>query len=355
MSMEIRSSHHHEEATGNLMRPGSEYPPGMQRGGAPATATHRRQFQPIPAPFMSFRPPTSSTPMTMPHHHQGQLRFHGHHGGSRPFHQPPPGANPGAADGVASTTHQRFTAMSAASRSAVGVYAPSRRIWNPKSTLMTMFYNGAVNVFDVPVDKAQEIMVLASRASVSTPPRPTEIQKPDFHVPGNTRFAVPDPRKTFATHVSTISSRIPAVPQAPMLSKSTPPGYQNYAPDPTTSSGVPSSVVPPVCRASSAQPMQQASSVAVAAAVRPIAVRQSRKASLARFLEKRKDRVSSVTPYQVSKSPLESSRSLGSASTPSRLSSADNAPPSNNCQESMSYVSNDAMSAIPHRVVIELE
>ncbi|XBH88175.1 hypothetical protein VPH35_075488 [Triticum aestivum] len=360
MSMEIRSSRHHqEEATGNLMRPGSgsDYPPVMQRGGAPAAAAHRRQFQPIPAPFMSFRPPLADTPAP---HHQGQLRFHGH-GGPRPFHRPPPppGSFPGAADGTASTAQQRFTADSASAvyRSAVGVYAPSRRIWNPKSTLMTMFYNGAVNVFDVPVDKAQEIMVLASRASVSTPPRPTEIQKSGSHVPANTRFTVPDPRKTFATHVSAISSRIPAVPQAPALPRNTPPGYQNYTPDPRTSSGVQSSVAPPVSRASSAQQMQQASPVAVAEPIRPIAVpvRQSRKASLARFLEKRKERVSSATPYQLSKSPLESSGSLGSASNSSRLSSADNAPPNNNCQESMSYVSNDAMSAIPHRVVIELE
>lgn len=353
MSMEIRSSHQ-EEATGNLMKPGSEYPapPGLllRRGGAPAAATHRRQFQfqPIPAPFMSFRPPTADTPM--PHHHQGQPRFHGHHGGSRP-----PRSNPSAADGIASTTQQRFTANSAVYRSAVGVYAP-KRIWNPKSTLMTMFYNGAVNVFDVPVDKAQEIMVLASRASVSSAPRPTVIQKADSHFRANTRFAVPDPRNTFANHVSVISNPIPSVSQAPTFSKSTP-GYQNYTQAPTTPSRVPSSVVPPLSRASSVQPMQQSSSVAVAEPIRPIAsaVGQSRKASLARFLEKRKERVSSATPYQLSKSPGESSGSLGSASTPSSLSSTDNAPPSNNCQESMSYVSNDSMSAIPRRVIIELE
>uniref|UniRef100_N1R0D9 Protein TIFY n=1 Tax=Aegilops tauschii TaxID=37682 RepID=N1R0D9_AEGTA len=333
--MEIRSSHHPEEATGSLMRPGSDYPPGLlQRGGAAAAAAHRRQFQPIPAPFMSFRPPLADTPAP---HHQGQLRFHGH-GGPRPYHrpQPPPGSNPGAADGAASTTQQRFTANSAVYRSAVGVYAPSRRIWNPKSTLMTMFYNGAVNVFDVPVDKAQEIMVLASRASVSTPPRPTEIQKSGSHVPANTRFAVPDPRKAFATNVSTISSRIPAVPQAPTHSRSTPSGYQNYTPAPTTSSVAPSSVVPPL-------------SVNLGKHLLPDSWRSEKKA---RYFFRR---VSSATPYQLSKSPLESSGSLGSASTPSRLSSADNAPPNNNCQESMSYVSNDAMLAIPHRVVIELE
>ena len=118
--------------------------------------------------------------------------------------------------------------------------------------------------------QAQEIMVLASRASVSTPPRPTEIQKSGSHVPANTRFTVPDPRKTFATHVSAISSRIPAVPQAPALPRNTPPGYQNYTPDPRTSSGVQSSVAPPVSRASSAQQMQQASPVAVAEPIRPI-------------------------------------------------------------------------------------
>lgn len=346
------------------MKPGSEYPPPpppgllLLRGGAPAAATHRGQLQPIPAPFMSFRPPTAdvaSTPMAAPHH-QGQLRFHGH-GGSSPFHQPPPGRNPNAADSGASTTHQRFTANSAAYRSAVGVYAP-RRIWNPKSTLMTMFYNGAVNVFDVPMDKAQEIMVLASRASVSNLPRPTQIQKSDSQVPTNTtRFAMPDPRNTFANHVSVISNPTASVSQAPTLSRTTP-GYQTYTPAPTTHSGVPPSVVPPVrIRASSAQPMQQASSVAVAEPIRPIAVRQSRKASLARFLEKRKDRVSSVMPYQLSKSQQgESSGSLGSASTPSRLSSADDATLSNNCQESMSTDTYNGTSlAMSRRVVIELE
>ncbi|XP_037431781.1 protein TIFY 6a-like isoform X2 [Triticum dicoccoides] len=313
MSMEIGSNDREEEeedtGNGNPMKPGtllhSAYPPppGLLRRGAPVT--HRRQSQQaIPAPFMSSGPPTADTPMP---HHQGQLgMFHGQHGGSRPLFCPP-GSYPSAADAIASRNQQRFTANSA-------VYAPSRRIWNPNSTLMTMFYNGAVNVFDVPVDKAREIMVLASRTSVSD---------------NAARVPVPEPR-----HVSVISSPIPTVSQAPTISKRIP-GYQNYTPAPTTSSGVPSSVVPPPSQASSAQRMQQASP-AVAAAIKPIAVHQSRKASLARFLEKRKERVSSVTPYPLSKSPLVSSGTFGSASTPSRLSSADNAPPSNNCQESMS-------------------
>ncbi|VAI11195.1 unnamed protein product [Triticum turgidum subsp. durum] len=215
---------------------------------------------------------------------------------------------------------------------------------------MTMLYNSAVNVFDVPVDKAQEIMVLASRASVSSPPRALVVQKPGSRVSANAaRVPVPEPR-----HVSVISSPIPAASQAPTIFKSIP-GYQNYIPAPTTSSGVSSSVVPPPSQASSAQRMQQAST-AVATAIKPIAVHQSQKASLARFLEKRKERVSSVTPYPLSKSPIVSSGSLGSASTPSWLSSADNAPPGNNCQESMSMDMYDGASlGMSRRVVIELE
>ncbi|KAM3262579.1 hypothetical protein ACQJBY_052984 [Aegilops geniculata] len=360
MSMEIGSNHHHHHQggeTGDLMKPASENPPGLLRGGAPAT--NRRRFQQaIPAPVMSFGQPSADTPMP---HHQAQLRFHGRHGGSRPpFNSP--GSNPSAADGVASRNQQRFTAISAAvSRSAVGVYAPSRSIRNPKSTLMTMFYNGAVNVFDVPVDKAQEIMVLAGRASVSSPP--SAVQKSDSPVPANTsRFPVPGTRKiiiqkpgeTIAPHVSVISSPVPVVSQSPTISKSTP-GYQNCTPAPTTYSGIPSSAVPPLSNASSAQRMQQAST-AVAAAIKPIAVHQSRKASLARFLEKRKDRVSSVTPYSLSKSPLASTGTLGSASTASKLSCVDIAPSGNNCHESMSMdMYNDDSLAMSRRVVIELE
>ena len=112
--------------------------------------------------------------------------------------------------------------------------------------------------------QAREIMVLASRTSVSSPPSALAVQKPGYHVSDNAaRVPVPEPR-----HVSVISSPIPAVSQAPTISKRIP-GYQNYTPAPTTSSGVPSSVVPPPSQASSAQRMQQASP-AVAAAIKLI-------------------------------------------------------------------------------------
>jgi jasmonate ZIM domain-containing protein len=136
-------------------------------------------------------------------------------------------------------------------------------------------------------------MVLASRASI---PSPTNaVQKSESLVTVDTRFAareVSPARKviiqkpeTFVPHVSGISTPIPAVLQDVALSKST--SSSNNESAGPSSLGVPS-VVPPVSRASSAEPVQQA--ISAAAAVAPRAVPQARKASLARFLEKRKER-----------------------------------------------------------------
>jgi jasmonate ZIM domain-containing protein len=200
---------------------------------------------------------------------------------------------------------------------------------------MTILYNGAVNVFDVPMDKAQELLVLASRASI-IPSTHAAAQKSDSPVSADARFAAPavspamkiitiQKPETFAPRVSAISSPIPVVPQPAALSKSTS-SSNNESPGPT-SSGVPSAV-PPASQASTAEPLQQAISAAAAAAVTPRAVPQARKASLARFLEKRKERVSTVVPYPSSKSPLDSSDSA-----PIKSSGTDVALSTNNGQE----------------------
>ncbi|KAM3039844.1 hypothetical protein ACUV84_022822 [Puccinellia chinampoensis] len=268
-------------------------------------------------------------------------------GGSRPFHHPVqfnPGnpmhrvqSFPTVAGGVP-FKNQYFMMNNSVPNSTVGVYGP-RDLQNPNSSVMTIFYNGVVNVFDVPVEKAQELMVLASRASISN--TRSAVHKSDSPASADTRFAAPEVSpareimiqkpETFVPHVPGISSPIPVMSQAMTLPKST--SSSNNESADLTSSSIPA-VVPPVSQASSAQPMQQAISAAAAAAT-PRAVPQARKASLARFLEKRKERVTTVVPYPLSKSPLDSSDTLGSTSTPSKSSGTDITLPINNGQESM--------------------
>lgn len=343
-------------------------------GGAPATQWQYQAKAAATPPFMSFRParedsfagfrqqPAVVTAGARMPHHQSQFGFDGHvspqqysalahahdidsydvaarhlQGGSRPFHQPIMQFNPGnpmlrvqtlpSVAGGVQFKNPYLMMNNPVPSSTVGVYGPR----NPEPTRMTIFYNGAVNVFDVPLDKAQEIMVLASRASI---PSPTNaVQKSESLVTVDTRFAaceVSPARKviiqkpeTFVPHVSGISTPIPAVLQDVALSKST--SSSNNESAGPSSLGVPS-VVPPVSRASSAEPVQQA--ISAAAAVAPRAVPQARKASLARFLEKRKERVSTVMPYPSLKSPLDSSDS-----TPSKSSGTDIALSINNSQE----------------------
>jgi len=350
-------------------------------GGAPATQW-QYQAKATP-PFMSFRParedsfsgfrqqPAVVTAGARMPHHQSQFGFdchvspqqyaavpHAHgidsydvaarhlQGGSRSFHQPIMQFNPGnpmlrvqtlpSVAGGVQFKNPYLMMNNPVPSSTVGVYGP-RDLRNPEPTRMTIFYNGAVNVFDVPLEKAQELMVLASRASIPSPT--SAVQKSDPLVNADTRFAAPEvspARKiiiqkpeTFVPHVSGISTPIPAVLQDVTLSKSTSSSNNESAGPPSL--GVPA-VVPPVSRASSAEPVQQAVSGAAAAAVTPRAVPQARKASLARFLEKRKERVSTIMPYPSSKSPLDSSDS-----TPSKSSGTDIALSTNNSQEPTSF------------------
>ncbi|XP_040382992.1 protein TIFY 6a-like [Oryza brachyantha] len=234
--------------------------------------------------------------------------------------------------------NQPFTVGSPVAGSTVGVYGGTRDLQNPKSRQMTIFYDGAVNVFDnVPVEKAQELVLLASRASILSPP--SVARKSDSPIPATAKLAVPEvlPARQIIVqkpeasvpHVSVVSNPVTIVSQAVTLPKSSSSSNDSAGPK---SGGLPLAVTP-LSQAAPSQPTQVANTNA--SAIMPRAVPQARKASLARFLEKRKERVSSVVPYPSSKSPLESSDTMGSPSTPSKSSCMDITPSTNNCEESL--------------------
>ncbi|AQK52412.1 Protein TIFY 6B [Zea mays] len=189
-------------------------------------------------------------------------------------------------------------------------------------------------------------MMLASRASVpgATPssepdsppvpaPAPAKVNVAEVF-PGARQIAVQKPEPC-VPHLSSAATASPVrivVPQAVAPSRST----SHCA---TEACGSKPAAAPTSQTVSSSRQLAAASA---AAAVTPRAVPQARKASLARFLEKRKERtlvfillvslrrVASVEPYLTSnsKSPLESSDAVGSASAPTKSSSTDVAPAS---------------------------
>lgn len=219
-----------------------------------------------------------------------------------PFKQPPFGMN------------------NAVSASTVGVYK-SRDMPKPKTAQLTIFYAGAVNVFNnVSAEKAQELMFLASRGSLPTAPSSTVARSPDA--------AFFTPAKLAAPEVSSAKQMLAQIPQRvspplPAISKPMPIMSQAAClPRSTSSSNIDSAVpkssgqlvVPPTS--------QPQSSTTTAASIMPRAVPQARKASLARFLEKRKERVTTTAPYPSAKSPMESSDTVGSANDNNSKSSS---------------------------------
>ncbi|KAM0872660.1 hypothetical protein ACQ4PT_038587 [Festuca glaucescens] len=260
----------------------------------------------------------------------------------------------------------------AAAASRVGVYA--RNMPKPKMSQLTIFYAGSVNVFNnVSPEKAQELMLLASRGSVPSAPAavarspeasffaPAKVAAPEASRSPDTNFFAPAkvaapeasltkqmlPQQPFSPPASGVSRPISSVSQASCLPKSasssnidsTVPKFSTQFVMPLASQPLstrPSSgqsVVPPtsqhltarpVALSSSGQPVMPLASqppptrpvtlaAATAAAIMPRAVPQARKASLARFLEKRKERVTTVSPYSSAKSPMESSDTVGSS------------------------------------------
>ncbi|KAL5201622.1 hypothetical protein ABZP36_035976 [Zizania latifolia] len=154
--------------------------------------------------------------------------------------------------------NQFFTMSNAVAGSTVGIYGGPRDHQNPKLTRMTIFYDRLVNVFyNLPVEKAQELMLLTSMTFIPSPPcvaykldsptstnakitaRQIVIQNPDTSVP----------------RVSGVSTPVVVVSQAMTLPKSSSSSNSDSARP--KSAGLPL-VPPPLSQAPLSQPMSLA-------------------------------------------------------------------------------------------------
>jgi len=215
--------------------------------------------------------------------------------------------------------------------STIGVFPPRDLPKPAPAAQLTIFYAGSVCSFDnVPLDKAKEILILASKASAqAAPPAPPVPSSETAKLETPVKTTEPDSSKITNliqnpiqnnTTLPIVSSSVSLVSQnnnnnngTLSRSGSSSNNTESNLPKPLsplgpTSQPDPSSSMAPKLSTgvpSGTPSLPAGLGVTTATAIMPRAVPQARKASLARFLERRKERVSSVAPYPCNKNTSE--------------------------------------------------
>ncbi|XP_042501672.1 protein TIFY 6B-like isoform X2 [Macadamia integrifolia] len=175
-----------------------------------------------------------------------------------------------------------------------------RNISKASGAQLTIFYGGAVNVYDdISPEKAQAIMFLAGNGASMSNNQRAQVQAPTSQptvvegVQGNQSPNSTPPCSGLPSPISVTSHS----------------GAQSGSGSSNNDEGMATKSKGTLIAPSSSQP-EVVTPIASAAptTLMPAAVPQARKASLARFLEKRKERIMTVAPYSPSNKSTESTK-----------------------------------------------